>query len=71
MISQKEKARELVDKFDGNKTHTLVCVDEEIKLLKELDEKWHKSEDAILTSFFIYEIEDLKEFRLEIKNYDK
>lgn len=63
------KARELIIKFqfqnpalhfDVAKNLAFICIDEEIDLLKKLDEKWHKPEDVKMTSFFVYEIEELE-----------
>ena len=74
-MNPKETAEYLVDKFsrvglqqrNEGIVCALICVYDEIKLLNDLDEKWHESEYAILTSFFIYKIEYLQEVKLEIQ----
>jgi hypothetical protein len=75
MSEQEIKARELVIKFqyqnnpplmfDVAKNCAIINIDLQIEELERLDEKWHKPEDISMTSFFQYEIEDLKEI-LEI-----
>ena len=74
MSEQEIKARELVIKFqfqnpplmfDVAKNCAIININLQIEELERLDEKWHKPEDVSMTSFFQYEIEDLKEI-LEI-----
>ena len=74
MTNEEKKAREIVERFyqeapetfgTGKAMHyaikcALICVEEQINKLKELDERWHNSEYAVLTSFFTYEIEELE-----------
>ena len=65
-MTPKEKAKELIEKMskriilDGlydAKSCAIVTVNEIILLLKNLDNKWHSSEDNDLTSMFSYEVE--------------
>jgi hypothetical protein len=65
-MTPKEKASELIEKMskriilDGlydAKSCAIVSVNEIIFVLKNLDNKWHDSEDNPLTSMFNYEIE--------------
>ena len=49
-----------------SKQCALICVDEIIKEVLQMDEKWHDNEDAPLTSVFNYSYEYWQQVRKEI-----
>ena len=76
-MTPKEKAKELIEKMskriilDGlydAKSCAIVTVNEIILVLKNLDDKWHDSEDNVLTSMFSCRVEYFEDVLEEIDN---
>lgn len=52
--------------FQTSKKCALIAIEEQIKLLKSLDDRWHSCEDNKMTAIFDIEIEYLEFIKKEI-----
>ncbi|MEY3500530.1 MAG: hypothetical protein RL308_2199 [Bacteroidota bacterium] len=67
----KEKALEILCNYKGSFHFCFFHINEQIKLLKEMDDKWHSSLENTMTIVFEIEIEFLqivKKELIKIKN---